>query len=46
MYPLSYSSIFHPSDFSPGDEAAFVHALKVAMAARSGLDILHANPEA
>ncbi len=46
MYPLSYRSIFHPSDFTPGDEAAFVHALKVAMAARSGLDILHANPEA
>ena len=46
MYPLSFNSIFHPSDFTPGDEAAFVHALKVAMAARSELDILHANPEA
>jgi nucleotide-binding universal stress UspA family protein len=46
MHPVALSSIFHPSDFSPGDEAAFVHALKLATAARAELDILHANAEA
>ena len=45
MSPLSFSSIFHPSDFSPGDEAAFAHALKLASAAKAELDILHANPD-
>jgi len=45
MFPPSLSSIFHPSDFSPGDEAAFAHALKIASAAKAELDILHANPD-
>jgi len=45
MFPLAFSSIFHPSDFSPGDEAAFAHALKLASAAKAELDILHANPD-
>ena len=42
---MSLSSIFHPSDFSPGDEAAFAHALKLASAAKAELDILHADPD-
>src|SRR4029453_5812865 len=36
-------SIFHPSDFSEGSEVAFAHALKIAMAAGAGLDILHVS---
>ena len=34
-------SIFHPSDFSAASELAFAHALKIALVARSRLDILH-----
>ncbi len=39
-------NVFYPSDFSRGDEVAFVHALRLAWAARAELDIFHANPEA
>ncbi len=34
-------SIFHPSDFSAGSEVAFAHALKIALVAESGLEVLH-----
>jgi len=34
-------SIFHPSDFSQASELAFAHALKIALVARSQLNILH-----
>lgn len=37
------TSIFHPSDFSEGDEAAFAHALRIALSAKGELDILHAG---
>ncbi len=33
--------IFHPTDFSPASEVAFVHALKLAVASRSSLTIFH-----
>jgi nucleotide-binding universal stress UspA family protein len=46
MIPHSLTGIFHPSDFSPGDEAAFLHAVKLALCAKAELDILHANPDA
>jgi nucleotide-binding universal stress UspA family protein len=46
MTPRTLTSIFHPSDFSPGDEPAFLHAVKLALLARADLDILHANPDA
>ncbi len=39
--PLPLKSILHPTDFSPESEAAFVHALKLAVAARAELDIVH-----
>ncbi len=42
---MTFASIFHPSDFSPGDEGAFAHALKLASVAKAELDILHANPD-
>jgi nucleotide-binding universal stress UspA family protein len=34
-------SIFHPSDFSEASEVAFAHALKIALAARAKLTVLH-----
>jgi nucleotide-binding universal stress UspA family protein len=41
--------IFHPSDFSRASEAAFGHALKIAIQAKAKLDIMHVethlNPE-
>ena len=37
-------SIFHPSDFSAASEVAFVHALKIALAARTKLTMLHVDP--
>ena len=36
-------TIFHPSDFSEGSEVAFAHALKIALVAGAGLDILHVS---
>jgi nucleotide-binding universal stress UspA family protein len=37
--------ILHTTDFSPASETAFVHALKLAVAARAEIDVLHAAPE-
>lgn len=37
--------VFHPSDFSPASEAAFAHALRVALMAQAALTILHVSPE-
>jgi nucleotide-binding universal stress UspA family protein len=34
-------SIFHPSDFSEASEIAFVHALKIALASKALLSVLH-----
>jgi nucleotide-binding universal stress UspA family protein len=36
-------TIFHPSDFSEGSEVAFAHALKIALVAAAGLDVLHVS---
>ena len=33
--------IFHPTDFSPASEVAFVHALKLAQATQGELTVLH-----
>lgn len=38
--------IFLPSDFSDDSETAFVHALKLALATRSILTVLHVDPDA
>ena len=35
-------AILHPTDFSEGSEVAFAHALKLALASRAHLEILHA----
>jgi nucleotide-binding universal stress UspA family protein len=38
-------NIFHPSDFTPASEAAFAHALRVALMAQANLTILHVSPD-
>lgn len=38
-------SIFHPSDFSEASEVAFEHALKLALAARCTLRMLHVSAD-
>ena len=40
---MSYQSVFHPSDFTAGDHAAFVHSLKIALAAKGELELLHVD---
>ena len=36
--------VFHPSDFTPASDIAFVHALKAALLAQAELTILHVSP--
>ena len=36
MIPHALATIFHPSDFSPGDEGAFLHAVKPRPGRQSG----------
>jgi nucleotide-binding universal stress UspA family protein len=36
-------SVFHPTDFSEASEAAFAHALAIALVRRASLTILHAG---
>lgn len=40
-----FASILHPTDFSQSNEAAFSHALRLALAARGALHILHVDDE-
>ncbi len=40
---LELSYIVHPTDFSAGGEAAFAHALRLALAARGHLYVVHAE---
>ena len=45
-YPLQQNYvIFHPSDFSEASEAAFAHALKIALQAKARLEIMHVESE-
>jgi nucleotide-binding universal stress UspA family protein len=41
---LPLHHVFHPSDFSQASEVAFAHALKLALAARADLCIMHVAP--
>ncbi len=41
----SIRSVFHPTDFSLGDETALIHALRIAVAARSSLELMHVGAE-
>ena len=38
---LLINSVFHPTDFSEGDEVAFAHSLKIAHALRAELCLMH-----
>jgi len=40
---MSYATILHPTDFSLASEQAFVHALRMALASKGQLDILHVD---
>ena len=42
---VEFSSVFHPSDFSEGNRNAFLHALRIALAAKAEIRMLHANTE-
>ena len=44
LNPLSIHRIFHPTDFSQDSQVAFVHALKLALAYRAELTIMHVDP--
>jgi nucleotide-binding universal stress UspA family protein len=45
LYPeRKVSSIFLPSDFSEGSEIAFAHAMKLALASKALLTVLHVQP--
>jgi nucleotide-binding universal stress UspA family protein len=39
--PIRFSSILFPTDFGPGSEAAFAHALRAALRHRARLTLLH-----
>lgn len=41
MKPTPIHSIFHPTDFSQGDESAFAHSLRIALAAQTELSLMH-----
>ncbi|MFM7101941.1 MAG: universal stress protein [Verrucomicrobiota bacterium] len=41
MSPQRIHSVFHPTDFSEGDQHAFHHALKIALCAQAELSLLH-----
>jgi nucleotide-binding universal stress UspA family protein len=34
-------SVFHPTDFSESDEAAFIHAVRIALACRCSVELMH-----
>ena len=42
---VNIGSIFHPTDFSPSSEVAFVHALKISIIAETKLNIMHVSPK-
>jgi nucleotide-binding universal stress UspA family protein len=45
MEQPTLASILHPTDFSRGNEAAFAHAVRLTVATRSALHILHVDDE-
>lgn len=40
-----FRSVFHPTDFSHGDETAFIHAVRIALAARCNIELMHVGPD-
>lgn len=45
MIRTNIESIFHPTDFSAASEIAFAHALRIALACHSELNMLHVAPD-
>lgn len=45
MPELSFGKIFHPTDLTSGDEGALAHALKLSLAAKAELTLLHVGLE-
>lgn len=43
ILPFRIRTIFHPTDFSKGDEKAFLHALRIALAVRGEISLLHVD---
>lgn len=43
--PSLLGSVFHPTDFSPEGDAAFAHALKIALVANARLNLFHVSPD-
>ncbi len=43
MEPAAFKSILHPTDFSQSNEMAFAHALRLAIATRAALHLLHVD---
>ncbi len=43
MLKTKIKNIFHPSDFTEGDEAAWIHALKIALLIKGKLRLLHVS---
>jgi len=44
--PSEIQHVFHPSDFTRGSEAAFCHALRIAVAVKGRLEIFHSRETA
>lgn len=44
MNHVSFARVFHPTDFSPSDAAAFAHALRIALAGEELLTLYHCDP--
>jgi nucleotide-binding universal stress UspA family protein len=42
--PLPFATIFHPTDFSDDSRTALIHALKLALTAKSELTMMHIDP--
>ena len=43
--PSLLGSVFHPTDFSHESDAAFAHALKIAVLANARLNLFHVSPD-
>jgi nucleotide-binding universal stress UspA family protein len=43
--PPILEAVLHPTDFSEGSRAAFFHALKAALVAKSKLTLMHVSPD-
>ena len=43
--PSLLGSVFYPTDFSPESDAAFAHALKIALVANARLNLFHVSPD-